>query len=542
MEQSKHFTGLSTSNENLPSECRFVLISSDGEVEAVAGDHTSPFDKATVSALIQSIIPDLCGGADEQDYVATPISRNLRDGKKIYTMHCAPFADGRWVLTILPNQPANQSTQKKVNTSPHEDALTGLLTRAALNNCVESLERERSFGNEVFCLYVDLDRFKQINDTLGHGAGDLLLRKVSKRILGCVRETDAVMRLGGDEFLVLGHTENAQSTASEIGARIVNHVSRPYLLAGNQAVIGASVGISFLEPEDDIDAVLKKADLALYNSKRNGRGCVSSYDSSMESEAELRRAMDIKLRQALVLGSFEVFFQPQFHLPDNRIAGFEALLRLREDDGSLVDAAAFLELAEETRLIGKIGKLVMEEAIKAASQWPNDVSISINVSQVELRHGEIAEDLGHLLVTHVVDAERVQLEVRESVLASGCDVTLKKIIALKELGVRLAVDKLGDDDSALSGLFENWVDCVKLNKSKLTSYSGEQSSQKLPALVSLSKAAGARVVADSVETAEQLRAAKEFGCDIAQGYVFQRAVPFHETLALFDRRMIPSSE
>ena len=342
--------------------------------------------------------------------------------------------------SLFPNHP---SLPARPRARPARIHSPGLLTRAALQHFFDDLRGSQGRDGQVFCLFVDLDRFKQVNDTLGHDAGDLLLKKVSKRLLKCTRDDDHVLRLGGDEFLVLGSTLDPQRTIEDLGERIVEYVSRPYLLSGNQAVIGASVGAAVHVQGSDLETLLRRADLALYHSKRTGRGRASLYHDQMEDQADLRRQLDITLRRALVTGAFEVHFQPQFDMKDQKLVGFEALLRLREEDGSPRDARPFLHLAEETRLIVKVGQVVLVEAIRAAKQWPEHVNVAINVSEVELRHGQLADTIEGLLATHGVAADRISLEVRETVLATACAATMQNLRDIEALGVNLVLDKLG---------------------------------------------------------------------------------------------------
>jgi len=410
----------------------------------------------------------------------------------------------------------------------NHDALTGLPNRLLFHERLEkALEQQKRRGDGVALLCLDLDRFKQVNDTLGHPAGDVLLMEVAERLRGCVRDGDTVARLGGDEFAVLQCGSNQLEQAEDLAQRIVSTLGGPYNLNGNHAVVGASVGIatatSYLFTADTL---LRNADLALYQAKANGRGTFRLFKSVMDDQVQARRALELDLRKALARDEFEVVYQPLFHLESQRISGFEGLLRWSHPERGLVSPSEFIPLAEELGLIVTIGEWVMARACADAATWPENVRVAVNLSPIQFRSIGLIDAVRRALESSGLPARRLELEITESALLQDSETVLETLHELRALGSRIALDDFGTGYSSLSYLRRFPFDKLKIDQSfVLDMVQRADCCAIVTSVFNLAHKLGMTTTAEGVETEEQLEQLQQTACTEVQGFLFDRPRP-----------------
>ena len=409
----------------------------------------------------------------------------------------------------------------------HNDSLTGLANRASFAARLLS-----HFGEQtIFAVFaLDLDRFKEVNDGLGHHTGDLLLKRVADRLRATVRETDVVARLGGDEFAIVASCQMTEEKALALATRIVEVVGRPYIIEGKIANIGASVGFA-LAPQDGAEpvALMKNADRALYRAKSGGKNRAKRYEASMDQDLRYRRALELDLRRAIVQGELGIFYQPLLNLRRQRICGFEALIRWHHPTRGMVSPADFIPLAEETGLINRIGEFVLAASTTEAVRWGDGISVAVNLSAIQFAGGQLVESVRGALARSGLAPGRLELEITESVLLNDGDDTLRTLHQLRDLGVRIAMDDFGTGYSSLGYLRSFPFDRIKIDRSFIQEIStNSESAAIISAVVALSRRIGILTTAEGVETPEQLARVREEGCDAAQGYLIGRPAPATE--------------
>ena len=415
---------------------------------------------------------------------------------------------GHLVLSLRPSAPAQTLSAGDV------DELTGLAKRNALVRAIEG-ELNGSSQFAVHCL--DLDRFKMINDTLGHGVGDLLLKKVADRLRSACRADDLVARIGGDEFVVVQRNVQSLEDAERISARIVDLVGRTYVLSGHTINIGASVGAVLSGDRAQARDVLRDADLALYEAKRAGKGRYRMFEANMSVSLRERRELEIDLRRALALRQFELNYQPFVELESNDIRGFEALLRWHHPVRGTVPPLNFIPMAEETGLIVKIGEWVLRTACEAAASWPNDLTVAVNVSPLQFKSDNLLDTVQAVLRQSGLAAHRLELEITEGALLDDTDNVLSTLHALRILGVKISMDDFGTGYSSLSYLQKFPFDKIKIDRSFVAGSSSD-SQAILRAVASLGASLGMAITAEGVETSAQLEHIRDQRCTHVQGY------------------------
>lgn len=421
------------------------------------------------------------------------------------------------------------------------DALTGLANRTSF---MPEIARAALDGAQsAALLMVDLDRFKSVNDTLGHPIGDALLRKVADRLRASLRATDAVARLGGDEFAVL-QTGVAQPAGAEtLAKRLVEVIGRPYVVDGHMIDIGASIGVALSDGCADADALVKQGDIALYRAKLGGRGRYTFFENRMDREMQERRALELDLRRALALRQFELHYQPQMELETRRITGVEALIRWRHPTRGLVSPNDFIPLAEETGLIIPIGEWVLRQACADAAGWSDDVAVAVNVSAKQLASTKLVDAVSDALARAGMPATRLEIEITESVLMSDLACCLSALHKLRELGCRVSMDDFGTGYSSLSYLRSFPFDKIKIDQSFVRSGEVEKNAGIIRAITAIGKHLGMTTIAEGVETVTQLGSMQQEGCGSVQGFLISRPVPVDEVSPLLDRlRRSPPSE
>ncbi|QIG47091.1 EAL domain-containing protein [Nordella sp. HKS 07] len=431
-----------------------------------------------------------------------------------------------------------KTAEGRIHYLAHFDALTGLPNRSSFLERLAAEISEAQEKNESFALLsFDLDRFKEANDMLGHAAGDLVLNDIARRFKAALNTSEYAARFGGDEFFAILPDAGSPQQVVAFAERILAHLRAPMTIEGNELFIGASVGIA-LFPADARTApeLMANADLALYRAKDRADGRACFFESDMDFEVRERRNLTRDLRLALAQGQFELYYQPQSRLTDNRTVGYEALIRWHHPQRGLVSPAGFIPIAEETGLIVQIGEWVLREACATAASWAEPYRIAVNLSPVQFSQGGLTETVHAVLVATGLSPKRLELEVTESLLMSDPDMALHTLRRLKALGVSVAMDDFGTGYSSLSTLQSFPFDKIKIDRSFLDKLGKHHKSASIiRAVLALGRSLEIPVLAEGIETKAHLDFLKDEGCDEAQGYFLGRPMPqammFPETSA-----------
>jgi diguanylate cyclase (GGDEF)-like protein/PAS domain S-box-containing protein len=429
-----------------------------------------------------------------------------------------------------------KSAEMRISHLARYDSLTGLPNRMFLR---EQMDKALAMANNqpVAVMFVDLDQFKQVNDTLGHPRGDVLLRAVADRLRHLVRPSDIVARFGGDEFVIVQTPIAGAEEAAALARRIVSALSDTYEVDGHQVVIGASVGIA-LSPRDASgpDHLLKIADMALYWAKSDQRGTFRFFEPEMDIRAHARRTLELDLRNALANNAFQVFYQPLFDLKTKRISTCEALVRWPHPLRGMISPGEFIPVAEEMGLIVDLGKFVLTEACRTCTTWPKDVRVAVNLSANQFRRGNVVRTIQEALAETGLEPNRLEIEITESVLFQDTKATRAILHELRDFGVRISLDDFGTGYSSLSYLQSLPLNKVKIDRSFLEGLdTGERALVLLRGIAKLSAELGLSVTVEGIETAEQLALiAAEDSVTEAQGWLFAPALPAKEVQLLLD--------
>ncbi|MFC7692863.1 putative bifunctional diguanylate cyclase/phosphodiesterase [Paeniroseomonas aquatica] len=403
--------------------------------------------------------------------------REGADGRALAVSH-QPMADGGWVATYE-DITDRRRVEARITFMAHHDVLTGLPNRLLFRERMdEALAVRRSGEDSLALLFLDLDHFKNVNDTLGHPVGDALLREVARRLRACVREGDLVARLGGDEFAILQGPTRQPEDAAALAQRLVEVVCAPYELSGYRALVGVSIGIALAgtrgqDPAtatdqgfaSSVDQLLKNADMALYRAKAAGRRTWRFFEHSMEAELQERLAMEADLREALPLNQLEVWYQPIFGLAANRLSGFEALLRWRHPTRGMVSPGIFIEIMEEIGLIEVVGRWVLEQATREANTWPAPLKVAVNLSPLQFRAPDVAATVLQVVQASGLAPQRLELEITESALLQADGGVAEILAAFRNTGIRTSLDDFGTRYSSLSYLRSFPFDKIKIDQS-----------------------------------------------------------------------------
>lgn len=457
---------------------------------------------------------------------------NFADGRAIGIVH-APIPDGGWVCTHEDVTDRQRNEERIVHMARH-DGLTGLPNRFHLKERLEESLANRADGAGTTVLCLDLDGFKIVNDTHGHQAGDELLCAVAARFASMLSADDFVARHGGDEFAVVMTRSAMPADASRLAERLVEILQAPFEIQGNEVTIGTSIGIATADGTAVTTAtLLRQADVALYQAKAAGRGTWRFFDSAMDADIRRRRQLGADLRSALADGHLDLHYQPLVEARTLAIRGFEALMRWRHPVHGFVSPAEFIPIAEETGLIRGLGAWALNRACSDAARWPEHVKVAVNLSPVQFVGGELVEKVGTALRTSGLRAERLELEITESVLLQDNEATLALLHRLRALGVRISMDDFGTGYSSLSYLRQFPFDKIKIDQSFVRNLGHEPGNIEIVrAVVGLGKALGMSVLAEGVEAAGQLEILVWEGCDELQGYLFSRPRPVDEACEL----------
>jgi len=469
--------------------------------------------------ITASVMAEVKTGRSFTKFMATPKGTTLR-------VIDNPMPDGGWIGTFE-DITEQRAAQAKISHMALHDALTGLPNRLLFREHLEA--RLNHLGRDQKCaiLCFDLDRFKNVNDTLGHPFGDKLLRQVAERVGKCLRDDDTLARLGGDEFAILqAHVEQAEST-SALAARLIEQLGAPFDLDGQEVVIGVSIGIA-MAPIDatEPDKLLKSADMALYRAKAEGRGTYRFFEPEMDRLMQARRTLEVDLRKAIVNREFEIHYQPLINLHTEKVCGFEGLLRWNHPTRGMIGPLDFISLAEETGLIVPIGEWVIRTACDEAAKWPREISLAINLSPAQFKIRTLTQMVLSALAHSGLAAQRLELEITEAVLLVDNSTTLETLHQLRGLGVKISMDDFGTGYSSLSYLRSFPFDKIKIDRSFVHDLQANEDSKAIVrAVTGLGTSLGMATTGEGVETREEAEYLRLEGCTEAQGFLYSKPRP-----------------
>jgi diguanylate cyclase (GGDEF)-like protein len=488
--------------------------------------------KGDVDGFCSTVLRNVALGKVTHNIVETAGGRSIQIVNQ-------PLADSGWLATHEDITERRQSDERIAHLA-HYDALTDLPNRVLFN---EQLKRELACvvpDRRLAVLYVDIDEFKSVNDSLGHMIGDELLKALAVRLRACVGEGDFVARLGGDEFAIVRTAVKTPDDVSELVTRVLDAIREPCECLGHQLTTDASIGIA-LAPQhgSDLDQILKNADLAMYAAKAAGRRTYRFFEPDMDVQVQARRKLEMDLRQAISDRALEVYYQPCVSLGDNRITGCEALLRWRHFERGMISPAEFIPIAEETGLINQLGEWVLTTACAEATTWPDDIRLAVNVSPVQLRSGTLALKIVAALAASGLPASRLELEITEAVLIRDDEAALAILHQLRAIGVRIALDDFGTGYSSLSYLQRFPFDKIKIDRCFVNDIAEpDGSSSIVQAVVNIAAARHMTTTAEGVETQQQMELLRALGCAEMQGYLFSPAKPAADIKQLFFSRSV----
>ena len=476
--------------------------------------------------------------AGDEDEYCTRILQNIglrnsmvvetRDGRSIQIVN-EPLADGGWVATHE-DITERRLAEDQITHLAHYDALTNLPNRALFHEKLKQELDRITAGAQLAVLYIDIDEFKSVNDTLGHLIGDELLKSVAASLSRCVAASDFVARLGGDEFAIVQTAVKTPAEVTELVRRVLDAIREPYECFGHQVTTDASIGIA-LAPQHgvDLDQILKNADLAMYAAKSAGRRTYRFFEPAMDAQVKARRKLEMDLRQAITDGALEVYYQPCISLQDNEITGCEALLRWHHPERGMIPPAEFIPIAEDTGLINQLGEWVLTTACAEAATWPDHIKLAVNVSPVQFKSGTLALKIVAALAASGLAANRLELEITEAVLIRDDEAALAILHQLRGIGVRIALDDFGTGYSSLSYLQRFPFDKIKIDRCFVNDIAEpDGSSCIVQAVVNIAAERHMTTTAEGVETQQQQELLRALGCSEMQGDLFSPAQPAAE--------------
>ncbi|CAH2602913.1 EAL domain-containing protein [Rhodovastum atsumiense] len=465
-----------------------------------------------------------------------PEGRLATHDGRVVALACEALEDGGWVVTCEDVTGRCRDEARIAHMARH-DSLTGLPNRALFAERMEQAVARLGGGEPFVLLYLDLDGFKAVNDTLGHATGDRLLCLVAGRISACLREADTVARLGGDEFAILMPGVKCPAATELIAHLLIRVIGLPCGIDGRQLVVGASIGAAFAPAgAASPDSLMRQADMALYRAKESGRGCYRRFEPEMERRLRVRQSLEADLRGALGRGEFELHYQPIVSLTTPPEVCFEALLRWRRPGRDLVPPGSFISVLEETGLIAPVGAWALRTACADAAGWPASVRVAVNVSPAQFRSGTLVAEVEAALAESRLPAARLDLEITEAAILTDDAAILATLHRLRASGIRVALDDFGTGYSSLSYLRHFPLDKLKIDRSFVVGLDSSHASASIVrAIVTLARSLGLVSIAEGVETPEQLHHLRRLGCDEIQGHLFAAPRPNEEVPAMLRR-------
>jgi diguanylate cyclase (GGDEF)-like protein len=422
-----------------------------------------------------------------------------------------------------------QELERREASAQHQavhDPLTGLANRALLEDRLDQAIGRYRRNNDMFALLIlDLDRFKLVNDTFGHAAGDLLVQQVAERLAGLIRETDTIARIGGDEFAIVQSSIKSEADIRRLCGRIIESIDEPFYLGGREARVGVSVGAVLVDGmTSEASDLIRKADITMYRAKSASRNCYRLFSEEMDVAVQRRNLVETKLRHALEAGTgIELHYQPQLDT-QGAVVAVEALLRWTDEELGEIPPIEVIPIAEESGLITALGEVTFRMACRSAAEWPH-LLVAVNFSPLQFREEDLPSRLRAIALEEGVECDRIEIEITESLLIEHADVSEAAIRELREIGFRIALDDFGTGYSSLSYLRRFPVDKIKLDRSFIESVDMDQSISIIRAAVTLGHALNLTVVAEGISSPEQERIALEAGCDGLQGHRYAAAMP-----------------
>src|SRR6202034_2905373 len=513
------------------------------DVNAAAIEHygysRAEFEKRTIRSIQAFESEPPWAGERSSDEQAARTWKHVRaDGTlidlAIYSRHLI-YGDRPAVLLALMDITERKRAEARLAFMAQHDVLTGLPNRNLLRqNMDEILLHTRRSSDKTAVLVLGIDSFKAVNDTLGHGIGDKLLRAVAKRLRSMLREGDTLARLNSDEFAIVQSGLSHPDDAVLLARRLLEAIGDPYLFDGHSIVIGASIGIAMAPGDgDESEKLLKNADMALSRAKNDSRGTFSFFESGMDARAQSRRKIEIDLRDAIQNDVLRPHYQPLIDLSTGRITGFEALVRWPHPERGMISPAEFIPVAEETGLINGLGGLMLRRACADAALWPEDVRVAVNLSPLQFRTGNLLSIVMDALKQSGLPARRLELEITETLLLEKSGQVLATLHALRALGVRISLEDFGTGYSSLSYLRSFPFDKIKIDQSFVRDLAGNREAQAIVrSIISLGAGLGVTITAEGVETEAELSWLRAEGCHEGQGFLFSKAQPNAEVVGL----------
>ncbi len=439
-----------------------------------------------------------------------------------------------------------KQAQEVINFQAYHDLLTHLPNRALLKDRLNlAITHARRNKRKLAAMFLDLDRFKLVNDTLGHSMGDRLLKAVANRLQSCLRKGDTLSRFGGDEFTLLLPEVRTRDDVVVIAEKILDRLNEPFVIDGHELFVGASIGIAmYPEAGDSGESLIQNADIAMYHVKGRGKNGYQFFSDEMNHQFSTRLNMERELRNGLIQGEFEVHYQPQVALATGAINGVEALVRWRHGSRGLIEPREFLPLAEETGLILQIDEFVQQQAFHDVAAWQRagygDIGLSVNLTAQQLEQDGFVERFTASLTASGLNPEFVKLEITENTLMQDMEIIIPKLKAVRKLGARIAVDDFGTGYSSLSYLHQFPINTLKIDRSFVGDIRAEQGDASIiNAIVAMARGLQLDLVAEGVENRTQLKYLQAQGCEEVQGYIFSPAVPASELVSLLENNAFP---
>jgi diguanylate cyclase (GGDEF)-like protein len=494
-------------------------------------------------AVRPTVVFSLLGIAGGQLAIASDVAPSIIDGRLAHGLSVLGglgLMFPSWVMYYAASR--RERSEAQLHQQAFYDELTGLPNRALfLDRLAASLGRADQGASRLAVLFVDLDRFKLVNDSLGHDVGDHLLAGVAQRIEACVRPRDVVARLGGDEFTVLLEDVSGIESAAAVADRIREELELPFLLEGYEIVARASIGIALNDAGSaGAETLLRHADMAMYQAKRRGGSRYEVFDADMGARTLRRLELEARLRRAVDDREFALHFQPEVTLATGEVVGVEALVRWAEADGAMVSLEDVIPIAEETGLIVPLGRWVLEEACRQARAWFDVFPVrrpgvvSVNISTRQFQQPDLVDNVSAILGASGLEPARARLEITESAVMADADRGIAVVHDLKSLGVQIAIDDFGTGHSSLSSLSRFPVDVLKLDRSFVSRLASEEEVAAIvDAVVTMAHRLGMQVTAEGIETRAELHRVRSLGCDTGQGYLFCAPVPAEAVAEVF---------